>query len=714
MVSGFGQLHTNEADPLNPQKRLTPYKSIAWAEIQSLVDTPQSVPKEQARWVIPSTLITRNGEKQKAGGSYWMLWADLDKEVPSLSDVDGLVVDIIGTYDREIHTSRSATPERQKAHMLIPLKAPLAYGDWRLAAEVLNDKLEAAGLIPDRKSEVANQLCYLPNRGTFYDRLTTWRFADYFDPLVAWSAEIAQKRDQHRQQAEALQRQREAARERREARAVAGTPATVLERFNESFLVEDVLLRFDYDQHPDGASFRHPASESGSYSAKVRGGRVHTLSSSDPLYTGGGGGGAHDAFGTLQILGAGGDVAKAMRLAEEWLVAAGREALPGFSDQSTPNGPPTQQNATTAVLKPPAPLGFQFVSVSDLLAAPVPVDWLIDEMLEAGTLAMLFGASKSGKSFAALDWSACIATGRAWNGRDVAQGPVFYLAGEGKAGIGRRLKAWELHNGVSLTGAPLHVSKVPAALIDSGNAAAVAEGIAPLVASYGPPRLIVVDTLARNLGDGEESSNADMGRFIQNLDVLLKARFHAAVLIVHHTGHMEGGRARGASALTAAMDHEFRMEHDPKTGIRQLHVTKSKEAELPDLPMSFCVEHVELPGWLDTKGRQISSGVLVAAEFSPVVVAPVLTGARRAAMDALQVVIEREGVAPDAEVQAAAGSAFFAPSRVVTAAAWRKEACDQGISGGGVHAQRKAFDRARDSLVADGLVAVAGAFCWRS
>ena len=96
------------------------------------------------------------------------------------------------------------------------------------------------------------------------------------------------------------------------------TPDTI-GAFNRSYSVQELLLKARYDQAGD--TFRHPNSESGSYSASVKSGRVHSLSSKDPLYTEGGGVGAHDAFSVFTVLWCGGEQSDALKLAgDEWLM----------------------------------------------------------------------------------------------------------------------------------------------------------------------------------------------------------------------------------------------------------------------------------------------------------------------------------------------------------------------------------------------------------
>jgi len=256
---------------------------------------------------------------------------------------------------------------------------------------------------------------------------------------------------------------------------------------------------------------------------------------------------------------------------------------------------------------------FHFAHVAELLADHAPPVWLIEDIIEAGTLVQVFGASGCGKSFLVIDWSACIAAGGAWHGKATAAGAVFYIAGEGFAGFKRRLRAWEIHTGKSLSAAPLFFSRQPAALMDAGNAQAVIEAVRALQSTHGKPALIVVDTLHRNLGDGDENNAGDMALFLQALDAM-RADFGAAVLIVHHSGHAEAGRGRGSSSLRAAVDHEYLLTKQAD-GRRELTCTKAKESEPPPA-MWFELDHTPLD-WPDGKGGFQSSAVLIRAEAGP-------------------------------------------------------------------------------------------------
>ncbi len=340
------------------------------------------------------------------------------------------------------------------------------------------------------------------------------------------------------------------------------------------------------------------------------------------------------------------------------------------------------------------PAGFTFVQAHDLLFKPEPVPWLIDRMIERGSLSTLFGASGCGKSFVTIDMGCCISTGTMWHGKATEPGAVFYIAGEGHAGIRRRLKAWEIHSGTSLQDAPLFISTCPAALMDEGSALAVATAAEALVAEHGVPTLFIVDTLARNLGNGDENSNADIGVFINNIDVRLRMRFGATVLIVHHTGWTDKERGRGASAMRAAMDSEYRL--DFIGDIRSLVCTKAKESEILT-PMNFTLEQIVLNGWADADGELMTSAVLVSTAETPNTKPKGLTGANRICLDALAHALQAEGKAPTEPLRAAMG--MFAPQRVVTEEVWRQRAYAEGISDGEQDAKKKAFGRSRKALL---------------
>jgi hypothetical protein len=252
------------------------------------------------------------------------------------------------------------------------------------------------------------------------------------------------------------------------------------------------------------------------------------------------------------------------------------------------------------------------VPAGELVRLPARVDWLVRGILERECLALLFGDPGAGKSFAGLGMAAAVATGTEWHGHRATAGLVAYIAGEGNAGIARRLKALEVRHGLRLADAPLYISRRAVPFLDALAVEDLAEELDTLPA---PPVFIVVDTMARAMTGGEENSAADVGAFVGACD-RLKSRYRAAVLVVHHAGHGDKTRARGSSALRGAVDVEMglaRLADAPD--ILVLSCSKMKDAE-PFEALHFELEPVPLP-WADDEANPINSAVLVLSSHTP-------------------------------------------------------------------------------------------------
>ena len=251
----------------------------------------------------------------------------------------------------------------------------------------------------------------------------------------------------------------------------------------------------------------------------------------------------------------------------------GALAKPGTApNDAKPSGAPTPNDR---------PRLLQLVRADQIKLTPIV--WTIRDYLVAETLAGLVGASGAGKSFVALGMACAIGTGTPWHGRDVHQGAVFYLAGEGQRGLKKRIAAWERHTGISTDGAPIYLSAGLPFLCDLTIAEASADEIGEeadkLFQESGiRPALIVIDTVARAMAGANESSTEDMGTFVRACD-LLRQRWACTVLCVHHSGHAATERARGSSAFYAALDSEFFVT--AKDGIVMFAGTKEKDWPKP-------------------------------------------------------------------------------------------------------------------------------------
>ena len=207
-------------------------------------------------------------------------------------------------------------------------------------------------------------------------------------------------------------------------------------------------------------------------------------------------------------------------------------------------------------------------------------DRLVKGLLSRNSLAALYGAPGSLKSFVALDLAYHVARGLPWSGRDVEQGAVLYVAAEAPSSIEMR---WLAHPETAelpvgfIGDAPGMITREGIA----GDAAQLADRARELEQRTGSKlALVIVDTLARTIAGGSENDSGDMTAAIRNLDYI-KQQTGACVLLVHHTGKNQEAGLRGHSSLLAALDTSLLVEKDGTLipPAATVTVKKSKDGE---------------------------------------------------------------------------------------------------------------------------------------
>jgi hypothetical protein len=232
---------------------------------------------------------------------------------------------------------------------------------------------------------------------------------------------------------------------------------------------------------------------------------------------------------------------------------------------------------------PQAPLareGFKLEAWDDI--EDEPVEWLVQGVIPQRSFVALYAPPASFKSFVALDIAECIATGRQFLGHEITRkGAVLYIAGEGHGGIGTRIKALKIHHGTP-EGTPVYFLRRQVNLRSSQT------DLKDLVAAIDDLKavgeiefeMIIIDTLARAFGGGNENASEDMGAFITAAGAI-QGKYECSLLVVHHAGKDATKGLRGHSSLLGAVDTELeiiRIEGaQPPKGI--LHISKQKDGE---------------------------------------------------------------------------------------------------------------------------------------
>lgn len=252
---------------------------------------------------------------------------------------------------------------------------------------------------------------------------------------------------------------------------------------------------------------------------------------------------------------------------------------------------------------------FQF-SAREALDTEEP-DWLIDDVLPAESMSVIYGKSEAYKTFIAMDMVCAIATGAEWHGFETKKAPVLYVSAEGQRGINYRKRAWEVKHGRHADW--LGILGQPVDMTDPTIGVSLTMAIERFEEQFEVrPALIVLDTLNRCFGDGDENSTQDMTRFIKSCDAV-KAATGVGIMIIHHSGKDDTKGMRGNSALRGAVDTEFLVTRpDPDARRTVFKNTKIKDADRPpEITFDMMVQEI---GKQDKKGRAITSLVPLKSE----------------------------------------------------------------------------------------------------
>jgi hypothetical protein len=317
---------------------------------------------------------------------------------------------------------------------------------------------------------------------------------------------------------------------------------------------------------------------------------------------------------------------------------------------------------------------LQTLDMNQLINMP-PVDWLVDDMITAHGFSVIYGAPGIGKSFLSIDMSLAIAYGDEWHGRETKKGGVLYIAGEGVAGMGRRVKAWMLHNKKQdIT--DFHVIPQTVKMLEQEGLDALIETIESFDVPF---RLIVIDTLARTLAatGNDENSATDTGLLIEQCNEIQR-RCGVAVLAVAHSGKDAGRSVRGSSAVLGGADTVIGMTGGE--GLATIKMEKQKDSEGIE-PMHFELLPIAL--------LEDSSAVLVPTEHKAKAKHPNrLSSAQKLALKSLRNLCAERG-------------------EKVSVTAWH-----DAHSRDCPDAAKSTKSDARNKLLEDGFVIIAEGLCW--
>jgi hypothetical protein len=221
--------------------------------------------------------------------------------------------------------------------------------------------------------------------------------------------------------------------------------------------------------------------------------------------------------------------------------------------------------------RPVAPaMRYTLLSDDDLCKLPA-LQWRIKKVLPKTGLAAVFGASGTGKSFAAIDLTQSIAAGREWFGYKSKPCNVLYCALEGEGGIAGRVAAYRIRHGATSPNISYLVQ--PFSLLESEDIDDLAHAIK---ANRQGAEVVILDTLNRAAPGADENDSKSMGQIIAAAKEL-QTLIGGLVVLVHHTGKDASKGLRGHSSLHAALDAAIEVRRDGDR--REWVIAKSKDGE---------------------------------------------------------------------------------------------------------------------------------------
>jgi AAA domain len=190
-----------------------------------------------------------------------------------------------------------------------------------------------------------------------------------------------------------------------------------------------------------------------------------------------------------------------------------------------------------------AEIKYKLQRLSDFAVIPA-TEYLIEPYLPLGGQIVLAALPKKLKTYVALSFACCVATGHPWLGHPVRKARVLYIALESYHGVLRRKEAWRKRHGKTKKDLDnLVCITVPINFAETG---AIYKALDDLAVQSFRPDFIVIDTWFKSTAGANVSDQAEMTKALYHLTTFQKALEEAAefkdavlpkvtVLIIAHT-----------------------------------------------------------------------------------------------------------------------------------------------------------------------------------
>jgi len=261
----------------------------------------------------------------------------------------------------------------------------------------------------------------------------------------------------------------------------------------------------------------------------------------------------------------------------------------------------------------PAPACLTLQFGEEAAVTPSTQDTVVRGVAHLGSLTLVYGMPKSGKSFLATDLALAVADPERtlWMGHPIRRhGPVLYVACEGHGGFWKRLQATGLlvpPDFVLACGRPCLIANEDADgrtfVPHPDDIETALEAVRERLGQS--PALIVIDTVFRAFGSGNVNDSAHMMAFVTTCQSL--ADRGCACVLVHHSTK-SNATPNGSISLMGAADTILKVERvvDAENGeVSRTWAIEFAKDDAEDEPRSFELQVVD--NIRDSLGETVSS-----------------------------------------------------------------------------------------------------------
>ena len=258
-----------------------------------------------------------------------------------------------------------------------------------------------------------------------------------------------------------------------------------------------------------------------------------------------------------------------------------------------------------------------------------PLGTVVTGLLHSGSITLVYGPPKSGKSFLVTDLFLSISAAmranepQQWMDHTVVRpGPALVIACEGHAGYWKRLAAaakardWDEESfpkGFFLaTGRPTLIQIDEGGLHYAPDASSILRALDDAKKRGMRPVAIAIDTVFRSFGHGNVNASPDMNVYLACIAELTDLGY--AVVLVHHE-IKSGGTPAGSVSLIGGSDNIIRTWRETETSEKRFWQLEMAKDDPETAPRAFTLEVIPLG--VDLDGQPASSCVVHDGGASP-------------------------------------------------------------------------------------------------